>query len=92
MLEEVKGYIKVNWEHENTSIQGIISRGKGHLNGLTGTKINFVDDEGLGKSLLFDYCRYAYNNSLEYFEDNFSKEILRLQLQEAIKERAKDEG
>jgi len=35
--------------------------------------------------LLLDYCRYVYNNASEYFEENYSKEILRLQLQEGIK-------
>ena len=39
----------------------------------------------LAVSLLLDYCRYVYNNASEYFEENFSKELLRLQLQEGIK-------
>lgn len=34
-------------------------------------------------SLLLDYCRYSYNNASEYFEENFAREILRLQLQVA---------
>lgn len=85
MLGEIKEYIKVNWENENANIQSMILRGQAHLQGLTGTILDFEIDEGLAKSLLFDYCRYAYNNALEYFEENFSKEILRLQLQEAVK-------
>mgnify|MGYP001071804967 CR=1 FL=1 len=35
-------------------------------------------------SLLLDYCRYAYNNASEYFEENFQKEILRLQLKTGV--------
>jgi hypothetical protein len=39
----------------------------------------------LAVSLLLDYCRYAYNNALEYFEENFRAQILRLQLLEGVK-------
>ena len=85
MLEEVKEYIKVTWEHEDRLIQGIITRGMGYFNGLTGVKLVFEEDEQ-AMALLLDYCRYGYNNSLEYFEDNFSKEILRLQIKEAVKD------
>ncbi len=35
-------------------------------------------------TLLLDYCRYAYNNASEYFEENFQKEILRLQLKTGV--------
>lgn len=39
----------------------------------------------LAVSLLLDYCRYAYSNALEYFEENFRAQILRLQLLEGVK-------
>ena len=35
-------------------------------------------------ALLLDYCRYVYNNASEYFEENFQKEILRLQLKTGV--------
>jgi hypothetical protein len=41
-------------------------------------------------SLLLDYCRYSYNNASEYFEENFAREILRLQLQVAAEEVSAD--
>lgn len=84
LLEETKEYLKITWNDEDDYLQGIIDRGKSNLQELTGTKLDF-DKEGQPKSLLLDYCRYAYNSALEYFEDNFSKEILRLQLVEAVK-------
>ncbi len=91
MLEEVKDYLKITWEDEDSYIQGIINRGKDYLNNLTGTELG-LEVEGQPKALLLDYCRYAYNSALEYFEENFYKEILRLQLQEAVKENARQEG
>ncbi len=84
MLQEIKDYLKITWNDEDDYIAGIIDRGKKHLNGLTGVELNF-DENNQAKTLLLDYCRYAYNSALEYFEDNFQKEILRLQLMEAVK-------
>lgn len=87
MLQEVKNYLKITWNDEDMSLTGIIARGQNYLNNLTGTTLDF-EAEGQPKSLLLDYCRYAYNSALEYFEENFASEILRLQLQEAVKENA----
>ena len=36
--------------------------------------------EALPKSLLLDYCRYARNNVLELFEQNFRSELLSLRI------------
>lgn len=94
LLEELKNYLKITWESEDSYLGTIISRGKEYLNNLTGTTINF-EQEGLAKSLLLDFCRYYYNNAIEYFEDNFQKQIVRLQYKEAIrvsKEVATDDG
>ena len=90
LLNNVKDYLKITWDDEDNNLQGIISRGKNYLQDLTGTELDF-EVEGQPKSLLLDYCRYAYNNALEYFEENFHKEILRLQLMEAVKADARQE-
>jgi hypothetical protein len=91
MLQEVKEYLKITWDDEDSYIQGIINRGKDYLNNLTGTELDF-EVEGQPKALLLDYCRYAYNNALEYFEENFHRELRRLIIQEAVKEYADEEG
>jgi hypothetical protein len=84
MLQAVKDYLKVTWNDEDSHIQGIIDRGQAYLNDLTGTELDYEAD-GQPKALLLDYCRYVYNNASEYFEENFARELLRLQLQEGIK-------
>lgn len=84
MLQELKGYLKITWNSEDGDLQKIIYRGKEYLKDLTGTELDF-ETEGQPKSLLLDYCRYYYNNAIEYFEENFQKEILRLQLREAVR-------
>lgn len=84
MLEELKGYLKITWDSENEYLENIITRGKEYLKDLTGTDLDF-EGEGQVKSLLLDYCRYYYNNAVEYFEDNFQRQIIRLQYKEAIR-------
>ncbi|HPL30237.1 MAG TPA: head-tail connector protein [Anaerolineae bacterium] len=84
MLQVVKDYLKITWNDEDAHIQGIIDRGQAYLNDLTGAELDFEAD-GPPKTLLLDYCRYVYNNASEYFEENFARELLRLQLQEGIK-------
>lgn len=84
LLEAVKDYLKITWDDEDVAIQGIIDRGQAYLENLTGTDLDF-DTEGQPRALLLDYCRYAYNNALEYFEENFRPQLLRLQLLEGVK-------
>lgn len=88
MLEEIKEYLKITWDDEDIEIQSIIEAGRSNLNDLTGVELDF--EEGQAKTLLKEYCRYSYNNGLEYFEENFAKEILRLQLKTAVEEMNKD--
>jgi len=83
MLDKVKAYLKITWDDEDTAITDLITRGKEKLEELAGAELDF-DTEGLARALLFDYCRYAYNNASEYFEENFRHEILRLQLMTGV--------
>lgn len=84
MLDAIKDYLKITWDDEDAAIQAMIERGKAGLNALVGAELDF-DVAGPPRSLLFDYCRYVYNNASEYFEENFASELLRLQLQTGVK-------
>ncbi|SET55622.1 hypothetical protein SAMN05660297_02750 [Natronincola peptidivorans] len=83
MIQEIKDYLRID-DDADMGLEGIIQRGKKYLSRLTGTTLNF-EEEDLPQQLLFDYCRYTINNSLEYFETNFATDILMLQLQEGVK-------
>jgi hypothetical protein len=76
---------------QDTNLESIILRGKARLNGLAGVTLDF-ESEGLPQDLLLEYCRYDYNNALEYFEENFAKEILRMQLESAVKDYAENQS
>ena len=80
MLERLKNILGVS---DDADLESIIARGKAYLEGLAGATLDF-EAEGLPRSLLLDFCRYSYNNASEYFEENFAKEILRMQLQAAV--------
>ncbi|HHY42566.1 MAG TPA: phage gp6-like head-tail connector protein [Thermoanaerobacterales bacterium] len=79
MLDDIKDYLKITWDDEDDYLTSLISCGQTKLNELAGAELDF-ETEGLPRSLLFDYVRYAYNNATEYFEENYQHEILRLQL------------
>ena len=85
MLEAVKNYLKITWDDEDANLQEIIDQGEAYLNELSGAELDYTQ-KGLARSLLFDYCRYVYNNASEYFEENFRREILRLQLKVGVSE------
>jgi hypothetical protein len=91
LIDELKNNLAITGTAQDIALENIISRGKARLNGLAGVTLDF-ESEGLPQDLLLEYCRYAYNNALEYFEENFTKEILRLQLESAVKDYAEDQS
>jgi len=82
-VEEIKEYLKVTWDDENDLIQGMINRSKDWINDLMGVDLDYELDSQ-AKSLLFDRVRYVYNNASEYFEENYQRELLRLQLKTGV--------
>jgi hypothetical protein len=86
-LEVIKSYLKVAWQDEDSLITDLIARGKTRLNELAGADLDY-ETEGLARSLLFDFVRYAYSNASEYWEENFQREILRLQITTGVAQEA----
>lgn len=89
MLEELKNYLNITWDDVATDnkLQGFIDDGKAYLKEVAGTDLDF-DNDRFVKSLLKDYCRYAYNHSLELFEVNFKRSLLKLSIREGVKAHA----
>lgn len=80
LLEEVKRYLKIDWEDEATDLEleGMILRGKFRLCQLAGSQELDFEAQQQPKALLLDYCRYARSHALELFEKNFQDELLSL--------------
>ena len=70
LLEELKNYLDITWEDEGTDkkLDGILNRAQNILSEYAGEALSFDSDQETEKQLLFDYCRYIYNNSLEDFK------------------------
>ena len=89
MLERLKERLKITWDDEDILLINILERAEKSLNALMGVELNY-NIPGPAQELLLERCRYDYNNALEYFEQNFAREILRLQLQVAAEEVSAD--
>jgi len=79
MLEELKKNLKLTWNDEDDNLNRSIQAGKEYLEFIAGTTLDF-ESSFFNKDLLLNYCRYDYNNAIEYFEDNFSKKLTQLQI------------
>ena len=91
LLSEVKEELRIDSDLENTRVANIIEFGISEIQNLTGTTLDF-ENNIQAKSLLLNYCRYRYSNASEYFKENFQKDILNLQLSEAVKKKKEDDS
>jgi len=80
LLEDVKCYLHITWEDENTNknLTGMIKRGVAYLQDVAGVPFLDFIEEDIERSLLLDYCRYANSQALEMFEKNFQSDLLSL--------------
>lgn len=86
MLEQLKICLNISWQDKliDDKLTQLLDESKKALNSMMGVELNYESDEE-ARELLFNRVRYAYNNSLEEFEKNFSTVILRKQLFEGMK-------
>jgi len=89
LLEQLKERLKITWDDEDTLLINMLERAEKSLNALMGVELDY-STPGPAQELLLERCRYDYNNALEYFEQNFARETLRLQLQVAAEEVSAD--
>ncbi|WP_411680427.1 hypothetical protein [Clostridium thailandense] len=87
LLIEVKSYLHINWQDEDTDIKlkGFINRGMTRLTDIAGVSFLDFTKEDQPKMLLLDYCRYANSHALEMFEKNFESELLSLHIQYQVR-------
>ena len=84
LFKEIKNALNITWSDKITdsNIKGYIRDGIGLLQNNVKASIDFKKDFE-AKKLLKTYCRYARNNSEEYFEDNNISDILKLEVKYA---------
>ncbi len=83
MIDELKEELNVTWNDSDPRLERLLKEGKAALSELIDANLDF-DNDDVVRGLLLSYCRYSYNSSIEYFEENFKTTILRLQLKSAV--------
>lgn len=77
-LEEFKLKMKIFHRTEDMTLIDILSASYEDIKCLIG---DFdMESYPMGKELVFERARYVYNDSLEYFYDNFQQRIMDLSL------------
>lgn len=83
LLEEVKNYINVTWSDVATDekVCGLIASGSAYLDLKIGGGPDYEED-GMPRTLLLEWVRYAWSEALDVFEANFLPLILTAQQEE----------
>ena len=84
LLDELQENLQTS-DEDIPRLNRIIREGINYLqDDIAGITLDFGEGSS-NRALLMDYCRYSYNNALEYFEENFKRQLLRLQMSAVIK-------
>lgn len=88
LLETIKKKLRVTWNEQDDSIKETILEGMAFLQSRAG-ELPFLDKESnpliymLSIKLLKEYCRYDWNGSIAYFENDYLSDIINLQISAA---------
>lgn len=79
MLDEIKNYLNITYDDidMDKKLGAVISRAEHILNGYASSEIDFETDLS-SKQLLFDLCRYIWNDAYEDFKTNYVSELIML--------------
>ena len=80
LLEDVKNYLNITWDDAATDakVSGLIAAGMVYLNAKYGEDADYTAD-GMPRTLLMEYVRYARDSALDVFENNFQALLLGMQ-------------
>lgn len=77
-LGKIKSHLRVTWRYQDEEILDIIEEGKTFIDNICGKSDYSI--VGPAFILLKNYCRYAWSGSVEMFEENYKRQLLRLQI------------
>ena len=80
LLADVKNYLNITWEDEatDTKVSGLIAACMAYLDLKYGGPADYTVD-GMPRTLLFEYVRYARDSALDVFENNYQALLLGMQ-------------
>ena len=87
LLADVKNYLNITWDDEATDAKtsGLIAAGSVYLDLKSGGEADYMED-GLPRTLLMEYVRYARDGALDVFENNYQPLVIGMQNQKAVSE------
>ena len=87
LLADVENYLNITWDDETTDnkIRGFIAAAMAYLNEKGGSVLDY-DADGLPRTLMMEYVRYARDEALDVFENNYMALILNMQNGRMVRE------
>lgn len=85
LLSDVKNYLNITWEDPATDAKvcGLIASAATYLDSKLYRPANYTLD-GLPRTLLMEYVRYANDSALDVFENNYQALILAAQNESVV--------
>lgn len=79
LLADVKNYLNITWNDLATDerIRGLIASATADLDDYAGEELDYMSD-GLPRTLMMDHVRYARDEALDVFENNYRTQLVRL--------------
>lgn len=82
LLVDLKRHLRLDTEepdeYNDPLLSDLLQSGQAYLNSLAGGELDY--SKHVAKSLLMNYCRYAYHDATELFVQSFASDILTMQL------------
>ena len=87
LLADVENYLNITWDDETTDnkIRGFIAAAMAYLNEKGGSVLDY-DADGLPRTLMMEYVRYARDEALDVLENNYMALILNMQNGRMVRE------
>ncbi|HEM4042321.1 TPA: phage gp6-like head-tail connector protein [Streptococcus suis] len=89
LLNPIKSHLRVTWESQDSEIREYIEEGIVLIDGICGESDYSVS--GLPRVLLKAYCRRAWSGNTSMFEEDYRRQLLRLQHENGVR-RLREEG
>lgn len=85
LLADVKNYLNITWDDKATDakINGLIASAAAYLDSKLGGQPDYEAD-GMPRTLLMEYVRYARDSALDVFESNYQALILTAQQESMV--------
>lgn len=89
LLADVNNYLDNTWKDEarDRKVRGFILSGMVYINDKLGKEADYESD-GLPRTLLFEFVRYARDGAMDLFETNYKSMILAMQNKKAVSDYA----